>query len=371
MRSLPERFRIKVTSIESCIDLNTMKIEKLVGAIQAYEFSFPQPKKNKDLALRTLRKNFDELSDEESPDDEELDFIGRRYFKNEDIISKRFGKQKESTQDRNERDPCDPKCYVMSVLAMVMFTKIVLTSRVIFKPRDQKAFNITLSDTDEEETPKYVAFVASYNSDDSKQSNVQFASDNESNRVSDLQNSFDNLMEKFSMLRNTNLKIVKDFKNLKLERDNLLKSLSDSHAVCNTLKSKNHVLIAKNKSLQNDLIASRNHLSKFSSEKLDKMWHFQKHSSDRFGLGFDKNASLSSKCTSTSEIVFVKPVKVDESLGEGKPIVAMTHQGKEGKKNYIDPHASYPKPRVMHSPRKLPSQRFVPTCHHCGKVGHI
>ena len=77
------------------------------------------------------------------------------------------------------------------------------------------------------------------------------------------------------MLRSTNFKIVKDFTNLELERDNLLKSLSDSHAVCNTLKSKNHVLLAKNKSLHNDLIASRNHLSKFSSEKLGKMLHIQ------------------------------------------------------------------------------------------------
>jgi hypothetical protein len=53
-------------------------------------------------------------------------------------------------------------------------------------------------------------------------------------------------MEKFSMLENTNLKIVKDFKNLELEMDNLLKSLSDLHVVCSTLKYENHVLIAKN-----------------------------------------------------------------------------------------------------------------------------
>ena len=37
------------------------------------------------------------------------------------------------------------------------------------KSKDQKAFNITLSDIDEEETPNYMAFVASYDSDDSKQ----------------------------------------------------------------------------------------------------------------------------------------------------------------------------------------------------------
>jgi hypothetical protein len=99
-----------------------------------------------------------------------------------------------------------------------------------------------LSDTDEEvldDSPNYVAFVASYEFDDSKQSDVQ--SDSESNRVSDLQKFFDNLMEKISMLRNTNLKIVKDVKNLELKRDNLLKDLSDSHAICNTLKSENHV----------------------------------------------------------------------------------------------------------------------------------
>jgi hypothetical protein len=96
MRSLPERFRMKVIAIESCTDLNTKKIEELVGAIQTYEFSLPQPKKNKDLTLRTLRKNSDKLSDKESPDDEEFAFIARRYFKNEHRISKRFGKQKES-----------------------------------------------------------------------------------------------------------------------------------------------------------------------------------------------------------------------------------------------------------------------------------
>ena len=231
-----------------------------------------------------------------------------------------------------------------------------------------------MSDTDEEvldDFPNYAAFVASYDSDDSNQSDAQFAYDNESNRVSDFQESYDNLMEKFSMLRNTNLKIVKDVKNLELERDNLLKNLSDSNTVCNSLKSENHVLITKNKSLQNDLIETRNHLSTFSSEKLNQMLHVQKRSSDRSSLGFDKIASLSSNRALTSKIVFVKPVKVEESSGEGKPTVVPTRQGKKGKRNSIVSHASYPKPRVVHPPRKLNSQRFVHTCHHCGKVGHI
>jgi hypothetical protein len=34
MRSLHERFKVKVTTIELCNDLNTIRIEELVGAIQ-------------------------------------------------------------------------------------------------------------------------------------------------------------------------------------------------------------------------------------------------------------------------------------------------------------------------------------------------
>jgi hypothetical protein len=129
-------------------------------------------------------------------------------------------------------------------------------------------------------------------------------------------------MEKISTLRNKNLKIVKNVKNLELERDNLLKSVSDSHDVCNTLKSKNHVLIAKNKSLQNDLVESRNHLSNFSSEKLNKLLHVQKHSSGRSGLRFDKTAHMSSNLTSTLKIVFVKSVIVEEVSVNGHQVVA-------------------------------------------------
>jgi len=45
LKSLLERFRIKVA-----------KIEKLVSSLQTYEFSLPQPKKNKSMALKTGRR---------------------------------------------------------------------------------------------------------------------------------------------------------------------------------------------------------------------------------------------------------------------------------------------------------------------------
>jgi hypothetical protein len=99
----------------------------------------PQPRKNKDIALRTLRKNSDELSDEESPDDEELALIAMKFYKHEPRIYKRFGKPIESTQDRNERDPRGPKCYKCSGYGHVRKDCANLMSN---KPKDKKKLSI-------------------------------------------------------------------------------------------------------------------------------------------------------------------------------------------------------------------------------------
>jgi hypothetical protein len=69
LRSLPERFRIKVTTIEESKDLEEMKIEELVGSLQRYELSLPPVKKLKTVALKTSKKV--EASSEDDSEDEE------------------------------------------------------------------------------------------------------------------------------------------------------------------------------------------------------------------------------------------------------------------------------------------------------------
>jgi hypothetical protein len=56
LKSLPERFRIKVTTIEESMDLDSMKIEELVGSLQTYEYSLPPVKKAKAIALKASKK---------------------------------------------------------------------------------------------------------------------------------------------------------------------------------------------------------------------------------------------------------------------------------------------------------------------------
>jgi hypothetical protein len=55
LRSLLERFRIKVSTIEERKNLNDMKIEELVGPLQTYEFSSPPLKKIKSIALKAAK----------------------------------------------------------------------------------------------------------------------------------------------------------------------------------------------------------------------------------------------------------------------------------------------------------------------------
>jgi hypothetical protein len=56
LRSLPERFRIKVTSIEESKAIDSMKIEELVGSLQTYEYSLPPVKKAKGMAFKATKR---------------------------------------------------------------------------------------------------------------------------------------------------------------------------------------------------------------------------------------------------------------------------------------------------------------------------
>jgi hypothetical protein len=68
LRSLPERFRIKVTKIKESKDLDNMKIEELVGSLLTYEFSLPPVKKAKYIALKAAKGKSKNSSEEKFDD---------------------------------------------------------------------------------------------------------------------------------------------------------------------------------------------------------------------------------------------------------------------------------------------------------------
>ncbi|CAI9781985.1 unnamed protein product [Fraxinus pennsylvanica] len=75
LKSLPERFRPKVTVIEESKDLDAVKIEELVRSLQTYEFTIFQPKKAKSIDMNTVREEESESTDAEILWDNELTYF--------------------------------------------------------------------------------------------------------------------------------------------------------------------------------------------------------------------------------------------------------------------------------------------------------
>ena len=56
LRSLPESFHAKVIAIEENKDLDEIKIQELIDALQTYELSLPSQRNSKSLALKTINE---------------------------------------------------------------------------------------------------------------------------------------------------------------------------------------------------------------------------------------------------------------------------------------------------------------------------
>jgi hypothetical protein len=151
LRSSPERFRIKVTTIEESKDLEEMKIEKLVGSLQTYELSLPPVKKLKTIALKASKKNVEVSSRDDSEDEEKavamLDKYFGRLMRNERFKKKFFKKMKKAPREAKteKKDPKGPGCFECSGFGHIRADCGNL------KQGKGKAYNVTLSDESEEE----------------------------------------------------------------------------------------------------------------------------------------------------------------------------------------------------------------------------
>ena len=92
LRSLPAKWRPKVTTIEEARDLNVLSLENLISSLKCHELGFPEAensKKSKTIALKSKGKEARALKaaesegepSEEDPEDseaEEMAFLTRR-----------------------------------------------------------------------------------------------------------------------------------------------------------------------------------------------------------------------------------------------------------------------------------------------------
>jgi hypothetical protein len=120
LRSLPERFRIKVTTIEESKDLEEMKIEELVGSLQTYELSLPPVKKLKTIALKASKMKVEASSEDDSEEEEKAVVVLDKNFirlMRDNRFKKKFSKKakkapREANLEEEEKmDPREPRCF--------------------------------------------------------------------------------------------------------------------------------------------------------------------------------------------------------------------------------------------------------------------
>ncbi|XP_022851835.1 uncharacterized protein LOC111373528 [Olea europaea var. sylvestris] len=136
-------------------------------------------------------------------------------------------------------------------------------------------------------------------------------------------------------------------------QENSLKSGSE-------LKCVNEKLEDKIKTLTSELVKSNAHLQTFVSgtKKLDNILEMNNPAGDRKGLGYVEG---NTHVAGPSKTVFVsasKKVNAVNSSNKGKNVPR--EQSHQSRRNFIP---RYPQPRTF-------EPRFIPTCHHCGALGH-
>jgi hypothetical protein len=199
LRSLPERFRIKVTTIEESKDLDSIKIEELVGSLQTYEYSLPPVKKAKGMAFKETKRrvSFDEDLEEE----DEVAMLAKnisKVMKTDKFIKRLRETPSEAEPKEDEKKvPRGPRCCECSDFGHMMEDCRNL------RQSKGKAYNATHSKSEEKETSdkdqEYLAFVEPHGEFEGSQSYYSESSDKER----------EEMKEAYGLLQETNQKNVK------------------------------------------------------------------------------------------------------------------------------------------------------------------
>jgi hypothetical protein len=328
LRSLPERFRIKVTTIEESKDLEEMKMEELVGSLQTYELSLPPVKKLKTIALKASKKKVEASSEDDSEEEEKVVAMLAKNFRRlmkDDRFKKKFSKKVKKApreaepEEEENKDPRGPRCFECSG-----FQHIRADCGNLKKGKG-KAYNVTLSDESEEEaleSEKFLAFVAPLvEEEDSYYSE-------HSDNGEELKEAYKTLYIEYEKLREGRKQHLYDLISLQTEKSSLLLRIQE---------------------LEEKLLEAQLQLERVTNEKLTCMMSIQKGPTNKTCLGY---VAPSSDAPSTSKTVFVK-------LAVPEPPPTTEDKGKD-KLNDDVPGTQKP-----HSIRR------APICHHCGLSGHV
>ncbi|CAN6725555.1 unnamed protein product [Malus baccata var. baccata] len=323
LRSLPMRFHAKRTSIEESKDLNTYKLEQLIGSLQTYKLEFPDSKKMKSIALKAVKEEESDGSIEDLSEDELVELT----------MQIRRTSEHRSSNNRVQCHECQGYGQIASECA----------NTIKRKEKKNKAMMVTWSDSDSgdasmsESEKDTFAFIGTVDGYDTECSFVE-------------EPDLEEVLRKYSDLYDINVQVKKDNSNLK-------KKLA-------FVESEKKEAEVKHQSLEDEVVEMRRKVQELSigSGKIDKMLSYGKSFGDKGGLGFE-----STKTTSSSSVTrFVKASDIPSlKVGDDK------YLGFTPETSTIFAHVSNPVKTSINLNKPKQSRKFIPICHLCGIPGHI
>ncbi|XP_050266621.1 uncharacterized protein LOC126710249 [Quercus robur] len=382
LRSLPESFRAKVTTIEESKDLNEIKIQELIGSLQTYELGLPSHKTSKSLALKTITERMND-SFEEDEVEKDVVFLAKNFRKFLKMKNSgkpfRGGKFSSPKGDRKEfkkkegKDSQSPHGIVCYECNGHGHLKKKCPNYLRGKG---KAYATTLSDSDSSNSDSeescdgegsYSTFMTIAHVESSEDLNllVQELGDH-----TGLQENYNSLLEKSREYTRIAKAAIKKMKKAEEDYKSLLARYKEARCEIEMMNGELTEAYSKIKFLELKVVQANAKIERVSTKKLDDVISSQKHFSDKSGLGYTGGSSSSDNVT--KEVKFVKA---------REPVVVSTPEKvtDETKKNVADQRVlnkscnqsvvrTEAKGRLP--PKSQRSLRMNHVCHHYGLQGH-
>ena len=342
LRSLPESFDAKVTTIEESKDLDEIKIQELISSLQTYKLSLPSQRKSSSLAFKMINERV-EAQDSSDKDEveKEVAYLAKNFhkflkFKKD---GKSFKKGKFSNFKKDKKDSKDSSASQVVTCYKYKGHGQVKKECPTYLKAKFKVFATTLSDSDssnsnsEESCDRegnYFVFMTIAPVDSSedlstlveelsehtevKSMGVGKESDDEYEEyiyegAKGLQESFNSFLEKIGEYARMAKAAIRKMKKAEQDYKSILVRCKETKCEVKTMNEELTNAYSRIKILELEVIQANAKLEHVASKKLDEVLAYQKPSSDRSGLGYTGESSLSANVSKE-----MKFVKAEESL---------------------------------------------------------
>ena len=297
LRSLPERFHAKITTIEDSKDINKIPLTELVGNLQTYELGLTRigkSGKSKSMALKAKSSDIDESSDDE--DSKMKSYITRqfkKFMKNAngkgfDKDRRQFNSSQFKSQDKGKKDARDGGQYIIPVgpkcFGCQGFNHMKQECPTYLKSIGKsKALAATLSDiepeddSDNEDDGILNAFTATVNltngivEDVVEEEELAESKFEKMDDQDDIHTAYEKLYKLYEKHEKLYRLTTKKLSDVELDREELSTKFDEANQTIGALRFENNFLADKTKKLEVELFQVRAQLERTSSAKLDEM----------------------------------------------------------------------------------------------------